>query len=331
MNKLLMCLLALAASEDYDSSKGTAASGLQTLSKQVVELSTQIEATSKALSSVLDSQLTVTEDTASAELAIEIEQVTEDLDEVTAEIEELETELDSRQSHCPYLESCSKCVSNYSCVWCSSLNKCLAGDSQGPYGGECTSYQYSKCNSEGCSRYTECGSCINDAACGWCINGQYCLAGSPSNTGDCYYDFFYSAASGTNNECPADSSAISKDNTTYRTRTADEDAMLERLDELHIEKIKIEQALEDLDEMVDQVHELADDARGLDYGHSTVFYDLDSLAKEAHELYEEEQTEFRDIIAEESDEAIETKVTTIEDSIQQETVDVSEAQTVKPM
>jgi predicted nucleic acid-binding Zn-ribbon protein len=287
---ILSLLLCLAASDDQDSSYSTEAQGLQKLSQQVVALSTQIEDTSAALSSVLDSQLTVTENTASAELRIELGQVEEDLDEVSAEIEELEAELDSRQAHCPYLESCTKCTSNYSCVWCSSLNKCVAGDSQGPYNGECTSYQYEQCNHSGCSRYTECGSCINDSSCGWCLNGQYCLEGSTEDTGDCHYDFFYSSASVSNHDCPADSSSVSKDsNTLARTRTADEDDMVERLDELHQEKIKIENAIEDLDEMLDKVHELADDARGIDYGHSTVFYDLDSLASEAHELYEDER------------------------------------------
>lgn len=289
MNMLgLSFLLCIAATRAQDSSYATTAQGLQSLSKQVVELSTQIEDTSEALSSVLDSQLSVTENTASAELGIELEQVIDDRDEVDAEIEELEAELDSNKSQCPYLESCGKCVTNYSCVWCSSLNKCVAGDSQGPYDGECTTYNYAKCNSSGCNSYTECGSCINDSTCGWCINGQYCLTGSAQDTGDCYYDYFYSLDS-SNNECPADSSAVSRDNTNYRTRTADEDDMLERLDELRQEKIKIEQAIDDLDDMADQVHELADDARGIDYGHSTVFYDLDSLASEAHELYEDER------------------------------------------
>jgi hypothetical protein len=115
---------------------------------------------------------------------------------VNDDIDELEEEIEA-QTICINYDSCASCSLSSTCVWCKSLQLCVAGDEEGATNGECSEFEYSKCSAEYCGDYNDCEACLSSFECGWCTEG-YCDIVSSTT---CSSDSFYYTASDTNYEC----------------------------------------------------------------------------------------------------------------------------------
>eukprot|EP01084_Bolivina_argentea_P297953 513387_1 len=51
----------------------------------------------------------------------------------------------SEQGDCRNNFDCNDCLTDISCGWCSNLKVCVEGDSNGPYDGSCTDWDYNSC------------------------------------------------------------------------------------------------------------------------------------------------------------------------------------------
>lgn len=80
---------------------------------------------------------------------------------------------------CINRNSCSVCLEDPKCVWCSIEKRCKSGDMSGPYDGSCMdSFTYSTCFQSECIKFSTCAECIQTEHCGWCERDSKCVDGN---------------------------------------------------------------------------------------------------------------------------------------------------------
>lgn len=115
---------------------------------------------------------------------------------INQDIDDLEEEIEA-ETICVNYDSCASCSLSSSCVWCKSLQLCVAGSEEGATNNECTEFEYSQCSQGYCGDFNDCDSCLSASECGWCVEGYCDLVQSTK----CSSDKFYYSAAESNNEC----------------------------------------------------------------------------------------------------------------------------------
>jgi len=173
-------------------SQGQLAAGLETINGNLVQLANQVNEYAQSESQQLSQALTLTTTTSAILVRSQITSLQQDLDNTQQTIDELQARINESTLRCNGFEQCTDCARNEACVWCSAEQQCVAGDSNGPLGGECSDYFYGSCGA-GCGELMQCVACLANSACSWCSNGGVCMAsGSGCDTsflvttgGDC--------------------------------------------------------------------------------------------------------------------------------------------------
>merc|ERR1719387_1997897 len=63
---------------------------------------------------------------------------------------------------CWVKDSCSKCVADVNCGWCSVTKTCMEGVIMGPLSSNCSAWDYAFCSGEPCATYRTCSTCMTD-------------------------------------------------------------------------------------------------------------------------------------------------------------------------
>lgn len=222
-------------------SQGQLASGLEIINENLVQLARQTNEYAETESQALNQALTLTTSTSALLVRSQITSLQQELEDTQQIIEELQARINQSTQMCRGLSQCSDCARNEACVWCSTEQQCVAGDSNGPLGGECSTFLYGACG-DGCAELRQCVACVANAACAWCSNGGICL---DSGNG---CDASFLVAAGTN--CPA------TQNLAYQSSNpnSQEDTQLSRLQRSLLSNTRRAQTLrEQLDSLQSQL------------------------------------------------------------------------------
>lgn len=96
------------------------------------------------------------------------------------------------QEDCKNRNSCSTCVENKGCVWCSIKKSCTVGNSHGPEDNNCPlSFNHDKCDINPCDFSKNCQDCLKLATCGWCGALDKCVEGDNFKPKHLYCTFNY--------------------------------------------------------------------------------------------------------------------------------------------
>lgn len=98
------------------------------------------------------------------QLTLQVYSLTKELDKIEDEIKLLDKKIKSLKrkvpnsnSMCGMYGSCSSCVTNSQCGWCSMTQTCVEGNAKGPLDGSCSFYDYNVCSGpKECSDYKGC-------------------------------------------------------------------------------------------------------------------------------------------------------------------------------
>lgn len=222
-------------------SQGQLASGLEIINENLVQLARQTNEYAETESRALNQALTLTTSTSALLVRSQIISLQQELGDTQETIEELQARISQSTQMCSGLSQCSDCADNEACVWCSAEQQCVAGDSNGPLGGECSAFLYGACGA-GCAELRQCVACVANSACAWCSNGGVC---SDSGNG---CDASFLVAAGAN--CPATQTVA------YQSATpnSQEDTQLSRLQRSLLSNTRRAQTLqEQLDALQSQL------------------------------------------------------------------------------
>ncbi|RLB48048.1 MAG: hypothetical protein DRJ42_24100 [Deltaproteobacteria bacterium] len=78
---------------------------------------------------------------------------------------------------CAVNTDCDDCTFEAGCGWCDDGSGCRSGNSEGPTGGSCGSWDWFgySCGSDTCAGYRNCETCTNVSdLCGWCPGARTC-------------------------------------------------------------------------------------------------------------------------------------------------------------
>lgn len=175
-------------------SQGQLAAGLETINGNLVQLANQASEYAQAESQQLSQALTLTTSTSVLLVRTQITSLQQELDDTQQTIDELQARINESTQMCSGFTQCTACALNEACVWCSAEQQCVAGDSNGPLGGECSTYFYGSCGA-GCGELMQCIACVANTACSWCSNGGVCM----ESRSDCDASFLVT----TGGNCPA--------------------------------------------------------------------------------------------------------------------------------
>lgn len=128
----------------------------------------------------------------------------QELKETEALIASIQVEMNDALHTCPAANSCSACIKQASCVWCSVEKMCVAGDQNGPRNAECSVFSSGQCEG-GCGQYGACEVCVADPLCGWCRETARCEAGSATDPAFCDPNQWLFEISQYSLSCPVDS------------------------------------------------------------------------------------------------------------------------------
>jgi len=163
----------MAVSTGQDNSAGLLAQGIQSLNSNFASLGAQRAAALTSRNEQLSSEVQLSSFAYSTLLSSQIEDAEAELTRVQSDIAREEAAL--RGTDCQELSLCTSCLERRDCVWCAAEERCVAGDSDGPWLGECTDYTR-ECNCENAQSCSECGGLDRD--CGWCAAYSLCQSQS---------------------------------------------------------------------------------------------------------------------------------------------------------
>merc|ERR1719387_2284471 len=111
---------------------------------------------------------------------------------------------------CWVKDSCSKCVADVNCGWCSVTKTCMEGVIMGPLSSNCSAWDYAFCSGEPCATYRTCSTCMSDPFCGWCPSTQLCSEGNKNGPlfGKCGDREHGAMQSGCNSDGPPQAEAV---------------------------------------------------------------------------------------------------------------------------
>ena len=203
------------AETDQDSSQiltspGIVSAGIEEVDYNLSSFSDSISESLHALDSKLTSSITLDYEATIIILNSSIEDKLNQIDDLELNIQKLQSELSENSNRCDVFSTCKGCSMNENCVWCKTEHKCVSGDSNGPFHGECTEFAHRNCNEIGCEQYLSCENCMANPSCGWCDNALYCMKGDRTNTGGCDPVFFYHAYLPGKDYCPSELSHAAK-------------------------------------------------------------------------------------------------------------------------
>lgn len=186
---------------DYipSTSSGALASGIHNIDNSISDLSSQLTKSLQALGLKIDFSISTTTTALITLISSEISDKKNQLDSINNEIHLLLHNTEGLYNRCSGFRTCDACQYNPLCVWCDIEKLCVGGDADGPFHGECSSFSYQNCYTNGCRAYTRCRSCVGSLQCGWCLDGGGC-----SDTADScdYVLFVHSNSPGT--VCPTE-------------------------------------------------------------------------------------------------------------------------------
>ena len=260
----------------------------------------------------LDSSLSYSAEVGIATISSQSKILNLELSSVNEDINDLESELAVIDDVCKNLKTCNGCTYNSNCVWCSSISTCVAGDNEGPFGLECSSWEYSYCLFSACSRYDTCSSCLGTQKCGWCEHGRDCVDSVES----CIPTFYYE----TGDKCPHDEPVdiVVLENPIKVAKLWEElKKHKERADELQF-------MIEDLDKDQNDILISADEGIQVDvnsFGLYSDLSDLIALVDDAKIEEDESSIEFQEELADQIREDVIQSVTENSDKSTEKVID----------
>ncbi|OMJ76644.1 hypothetical protein SteCoe_23947 [Stentor coeruleus] len=238
---IYLCLISALASQQSFlqqalTSTGKVAEGVESLSEELSSYSSSLDTSFSDLDNEIDSSLQVSAEIGATLFEGKSESLSIELDSLNKDINDIEVLLAVEYNFCEDFSTCSGCVMNSNCVWCTSLGLCLEGDSEGVYGFECESWEYEKCSFGSCKYYDTCVSCLATELCGWCERTNECI----DDSGDCSKAFYY----GVGSICPYSEDIIIDNGNEDDLITLD--PLWEELAELREESAEITAIIEEL-------------------------------------------------------------------------------------
>lgn len=163
----------LAVSIQQNNSAGLLAQTIQSLNSDFNSLGAQRASALTTRNELLSSEAQLSSSAYSTLLSSQIEDTEAGLARVRSDIEREQAAL--RGTDCQGIGLCTSCLVRLDCVWCAAEERCVAGDSDGPWLGECTDYTR-KCD---CQHAQSCSECEGmNQNCGWCTAYSLCQSQS---------------------------------------------------------------------------------------------------------------------------------------------------------
>lgn len=92
----------------------------------------------------------------------ELSKVQDEISVLDKKIKFVKHKIPNPDSVCSMYSSCSSCVTNSQCGWCSMTQTCVEGNAKGPLDGSCSFYDYNVCSGpRECTDYKDCNVSVN--------------------------------------------------------------------------------------------------------------------------------------------------------------------------